>query len=138
MDSKHSSTSEILGEIPEAHSCSRFRLARLLFRTLNQSGTGLCEILNKILSSLWSFKLFAIYSQTRPPCRLPLFWKYSSNSNILFNRIRLRSLLQPIAAAVIRKRDKEIWQKVTLKKNSHLGISQPGVLKNKFLSHTWF
>ena len=73
MFSKHSSTSEISGETPEAHSSSLCRLVKSFFRTLNRSRTDLCETLNKILSSFWPFKLSAIFSQTRPRSGLPLF-----------------------------------------------------------------
>ena len=98
-------------------------LAKLFFRTLNRFRTDLCETLNKILSSLWPFKLFAICSQTRPRSGLTLFCEYGWNSKFFFNRIRSWSLVQRIATAGLRNQDKKRWLNVTLKKNSHLARS---------------
>ena len=57
-------------------------LGKVVFRTLNQSCAGLCQTLNKILFSLWSFKLSAICSQICPHSGFPPFREYGWNNNI--------------------------------------------------------
>ena len=143
MSSKHSSTSEISGEISEARSSSLCCLAKLFFRALNWSRTDFCETLNKILSYLWSFKLSGIFSKTRPRPGLPLYCEYGSNNKISFNKIWSWSLVQRITTAGLRYQAKKRQLNVTLKKNSYLARSdtKQSFLGSRFLkkqkTHSW-